>query len=162
MSALMPSCVNCGGALDPLSLYPHVCQLGAQTQAPLPPLVAKSQVTISQAEALTLVRCNMKRFLAMDFDGYGEENVRLRNQLNQAQNTIAALSRENVVIARLYHDMQHQLLTEMSSGAVLANVCKSLQSELLRLKAKYEPDPPPAPNPWGKMFRGGVGAAIER
>lgn len=37
-----------------------------------------------------------------------------------------------------------------------------LTEELLRLKAKYEPDPPPAPNPWGRMFKGGVGAAIER
>lgn len=37
-----------------------------------------------------------------------------------------------------------------------------LAAEIKALKAKYEPAPEPAPNPWGKMFRGGVGSAIER
>jgi hypothetical protein len=37
-----------------------------------------------------------------------------------------------------------------------------LVAEIKALKAKYEPAPEPAPNPWGKMFRGGIGSAIER
>ena len=46
--------------------------------------------------------------------------------------------------------------------AEMTDLAASLQIEIAELRAKYEPDPPPDVNPWGRMFRGGVGAAIER
>lgn len=136
MSALMPSCVNCGGALDPLSLYQHVCQLGAQTQA------ARTPIGFTAAEYN-----EMQRLLSRIFD------------LEHGFDRVQRLNNENIgCIAR-------QALTILDLNAELdfaAREVNRVTEELHRLKAKYEPDPPPAPNPWGLMFRGGVGAAIER
>lgn len=70
-----------------------------------------------------------------------EENARFLRELMEMVNLTAELKR---------------LKVEMTDLAA------SLQIEIAELRAKYEPDPPPAPNPWGKMFRGGIGAAIER
>jgi len=47
-------------------------------------------------------------------------------------------------------------------GKALADRERELLEEIARLKREYEPAPEAAPNPWGKQFCGGIGAAFER
>lgn len=74
-----------------------------------------------------------------------------------------ALKREGMVrrqadeAARI---LAEQLRATVADGRRVVEQNMALQAEIAALKAKYEPAPPPAPNPWGKKFVGGLGASF--
>lgn len=62
---------------------------------------------------------------------------------------------------------EHQMLLNrhhavMAERDALLHAGTELFAELQALKAKYEPAPEPVPNPWGRIYRGDPGSAIER
>lgn len=62
--------------------------------------------------------------------------------------------------AVVLRSVEQARLVTILGGA--ASVVDKLQAEIDALRKKYEPDPPPAPNLWGKRFVGGIGAAYEQ
>ena len=86
----------------------------------------------------------------------------MMNEIRQLQNEISNLCASQAFDRRhigVLLDQQAAIIRQRDS---FEQAGVELVAELLALKAKYEPAPEPAPNPWGKMFVGGVGSAIER